>query len=68
MESIESKKEEIIEIEPERKLNKKNILKISILLVSSLIIITTIFLIGYTKFGWFKKSQDNIISNIYHQD
>lgn len=68
MESIESKKEEIIEIEPERKLNKKNILKISILLVSSLIIITTIFLIGYTKFGWFQKSQDNIISNIYHQD
>ncbi len=28
--------------------------------------ITTLFLVGYFQFGWFQKSQDNIIANIYH--
>ena len=60
---IESKNEEIIEAPAQKNMNK---IKLFALVSAGVVIITTVFLVGYFQFGWFQKPQDNIIANTYH--
>ena len=60
---IENKNEEIIDAPAQKTMNK---VKIFALVSAGIVIITTVFLVGYFQFGWFQKPQDNIIANTYH--
>jgi len=67
--SIENINENIIEeelIQENKRINKKLVIG---LIVAGLIAITvlTTFLVGYFKFEWFQKKQDNVIQNVYHK-
>ena len=63
--STDNKFEESLQPEQTNKFDKLRMLKIIGITATSLILITTVFLIGYFQFGWFQKSQDNVISSVY---
>ena len=67
---IESINENIIEEEERQEVRKISKRKIIGLIAAGLIISTTlvVFLVGYFHFGWFQKSQDNVIQNNYHEN
>jgi len=66
---IESINENIIEeelIQEKKKVNKKLVIGLTIASLIAITVLTTL-LVGYFKFEWFQKKQDNIIQNIYHK-
>ena len=66
--SLESKNEEIIENGSKDKLEKAKMIVMIGILAACIATITTVFLIGYSKFGWFQKNQDNVIRSVYSQN
>ena len=66
---IESINENIIEeelIQEKKKVNKKIVIGLSIAGLIAITVLTTL-LVGYFKFEWFQKKQNNVIQNTYHK-
>ena len=66
---IESINENIIEeelIREKKKVNKKLVIGLTVASLITITVLTT-FLVGYFKFEWFQKKQDNVIQNTYHK-
>ena len=66
---IESINENIIEeelIQEKKKVNKKLVVGLTVAGLIAITVLTTL-LVGYFKFEWFQKKQDNVIQNIYHK-
>ena len=67
---IDSINENIIEEGEREEVRKISKRKLIALVSAGLIVATTlaIFLVGYFQFGWFQRSQDNVIQNNYHEN
>ena len=66
---IESINENIIEeelIQEKKKVNKKLVIGLAIAGLIAIFVLTTL-LVGYFKFEWFQKKQNNVIQNTYHK-
>ena len=66
---IECINENIIEeelIQERKKVNKKLVIGLTVASLITITVLTT-FLVGYFKFEWFQKRQDNVIQNTYHK-
>ena len=66
---IESINQNIIEeelIQEKKKVNKKLVIGLAIAGLIAIFVLTTL-LVGYFKFEWFQKKQNNVIQNTYHK-